>query len=412
MRLSPSGNVGIGTTSPTQKLEVAGNVKISGPGNALIFPDSTVQTSAAADPSLFARLSGGNSFTGNQSVNGSVTATSFTGNGSTLTAVDAATLGGQPGSAYARLNAANNFSADQSITGNLSATGSVGIGTTNPTQKLEVGNGNIRLFRNDGGRPAFIMNLSGAAWTQLIQADGRLDFIPVEGPGTAVVSLANSGNIGIGTTTPSTLLHLSSPVSPVIRVDNTSSGRSYSIANIAGSDPRLSFIDNMSNAERLTIDAASGNVGIGLNGGSATFEVRAGGTTLADAWTVRSSARFKTNIRPIHFALDKVMQLRGVAFNWKNTRQPSVGFIAEEVARVLPEAVEYEGNGKDIAGLDYNKVTPLLVEAIKAQQQRIEELEQRNSRLEARNAEQEARLATLEKMLKAMMQMPSAVPMR
>src|SRR5260370_14230567 len=211
MRLSPSGNVGIGTTSPTQKLEVAGNVKISGPGNAMIFPDSTMQTSAAADPSIFARLSGGNSFTGNQSVNGSVTATSFTGNGSSLSAVDAATLGGQPGNAFARLNVANNFSGDQSIAGNLSATSSVGIGTSNPTQKLEVNNGNIRIFRNDGGRPRFIMNLSGAAWTQLIQADGRLDFIPVEGPGTAVVSLGASGYVGIRIKNPSTLLHFFTP---------------------------------------------------------------------------------------------------------------------------------------------------------------------------------------------------------
>ena len=43
-----SGNVGIGTTSPSEKLEVAGDVKISGTGNGLIFPDGTKQTTAAA----------------------------------------------------------------------------------------------------------------------------------------------------------------------------------------------------------------------------------------------------------------------------------------------------------------------------------------------------------------------------
>ncbi len=48
MRWTQAGNVGIGTSAPGQKLEVAGNVKISGGGNALVFPDGTVMTSAGA----------------------------------------------------------------------------------------------------------------------------------------------------------------------------------------------------------------------------------------------------------------------------------------------------------------------------------------------------------------------------
>jgi len=46
--MSSAGNFGIGTVTPSQKLEVAGNVKISGGGNALVFPDGTVMTSAGA----------------------------------------------------------------------------------------------------------------------------------------------------------------------------------------------------------------------------------------------------------------------------------------------------------------------------------------------------------------------------
>ena len=48
MRVTQGGNVGIGTSAPGQKLEVAGNMKISGGGNALVFPDGTVMTSAGA----------------------------------------------------------------------------------------------------------------------------------------------------------------------------------------------------------------------------------------------------------------------------------------------------------------------------------------------------------------------------
>ena len=47
MALNPSGgNVGIGTTNPGAKLDVAGNVKISGPGASMTFPDNTVQSTA------------------------------------------------------------------------------------------------------------------------------------------------------------------------------------------------------------------------------------------------------------------------------------------------------------------------------------------------------------------------------
>jgi len=52
-----------------------------------------------------------------------------------------------------------------------------------------------------------------------------------------------------------------------------------------------------------------GRVGIGVTPGH-TFEVKIGGTTLADAWTIRSSRMYKTNIRPLTGALDKVERLR------------------------------------------------------------------------------------------------------
>lgn len=60
MRLTAAGNFGIGTTTPTQKLEVAGNLQVSGSGNGIMFPDGTKQTSAAAS------IGGTNTWTGSQ----------------------------------------------------------------------------------------------------------------------------------------------------------------------------------------------------------------------------------------------------------------------------------------------------------------------------------------------------------
>ena len=81
-----------------------------------------------------------------------------------------------------------------------------------------------------------------------------------------------------------------------------------------------------------------------------------------------SSIRWKTNIRNISSPIEKLQQLRGVYFNWKEEFGGShdVGFIAEEVGEVLPEIVVYEDNGIDASGLDYSKMTPLLVEAANA----------------------------------------------
>jgi hypothetical protein len=75
------------------------------------------------------------------------------------------------------------------------------------------------------------------------------------------------------------------------------------------------------------------------------------------------------------------------------------------VGKVLPEIVDYEQNGIDAIGLDYSKITPLLVEAIKAQQAEIMILKGENNRLKA-NLDQmktmyESRLSKLENLVGA-----------
>ncbi|MEW6481913.1 MAG: hypothetical protein AB1397_02760 [bacterium] len=49
-----------------------------------------------------------------------------------------------------------------------------------------------------------------------------------------------------------------------------------------------------------------------------------------------------------------------------------IGLIAEEVGEVIPEVVSYEENGRDASGLDYSRLVALLIEAVKAQQEKFE----------------------------------------
>ncbi len=80
-----------------------------------------------------------------------------------------------------------------------------------------------------------------------------------------------------------------------------------------------------------------------------------------------SSVRWKNNIQAIDDPLGKVQKLRGVYFDWdaEHGGGHDVGMIAEEVGKVLPEIVGYEENGIDATGMDYGKLIPLLIEAVK-----------------------------------------------
>ena len=59
-------------------------------------------------------------------------------------------------------------------------------------------------------------------------------------------------------------------------------------------------------------------------------------------------------------------------FEWKKNGAEDIGFIAEEVGKVVPEIVTYEDNGVDARSVNYSHLVALLVEAIKDQQEQIE----------------------------------------
>jgi hypothetical protein len=95
-----------------------------------------------------------------------------------------------------------------------------------------------------------------------------------------------------------------------------------------------------------------------------------------------SDKRLKENITPIENPIDKLLKLSGNTFKWTADyyatqdqslfKEFDVGVIAQEVQEVLPEAVNERDNG--ILAVDYQKLIPLLIECIKAQQVQIDEL--------------------------------------
>ena len=96
------------------------------------------------------------------------------------------------------------------------------------------------------------------------------------------------------------------------------------------------------------------------------------GSAKANAFITYSSIRYKSDVKEIQDPLGKIAQLRGVTYNWKDSGKSDVGLIAEEVSKVMPEIVSFEPNGKDAFGIDYSKLTSLLLASVKAQQSMIE----------------------------------------
>jgi hypothetical protein len=236
--------------------------------------------------------------------------------------------------------------------------GNVGIGTNNPTAKLNIVGGGIRIFNgfanNSTSRPAIntstvgnyeIRGVGGGGGTT--QADGGDDgFLRLSAGGGSSASAQSS-------------------------IDLTG----YS--NVA--DMLNNIVMRTAGTERIRIDNV-GNVGIGTI--SPTVKLQVNGDIIANSIGGSSDFRFKTNIRPVTNALDKIKALRGVYFNWNQNEFPDrqfgsnveLGFIAQEVEKIIPEIVTKDKTKEEYRSVKYDKLVALLVEAIKEQQKQIDSL--------------------------------------
>jgi hypothetical protein len=132
-----------------------------------------------------------------------------------------------------------------------------------------------------------------------------------------------------------------------------------------------------------------------MNNATVACHLQVGGTTTMNTTTGRIDAsndvvafatsdyRLKENIQPIKNALCKLIGVSGNTFDWKpltkeeiqtihGNKGRDVGVIAQEIEAILPEAVTTRDNG--YKAVNYEKIIPLLIEAIKDQQKQIDEL--------------------------------------
>ena len=192
--------------------------------------------------------------------------------------------------------------------------------------------------------------------------------IGIANDGDDHIALISSGNVGVGTINPQTKLHIQSN-GGMLTLEGASGGHAYMqfypLGLGAGRKGYFGFPGNGSN--QLFINNESGGTG--------------GAVYVFPNLVQPSDVRLKTNIAPLDDPLNTIRALRGVTYAWKRdatgaSEQPPrqcIGFIAQEVAEVLPDLV-HKSDKDQMLHLDYTAVIPILVEAIKQQQTRIDAL--------------------------------------
>lgn len=255
---------------------------------------------------------------------------------------------------------------------------------------LTSGNNNVALGHNSLRRLTEGWNntiLGASAWYNLTSGSNNIAI----GQGVNLVNntgsnqlnignwiYGNNGNIGIGINNPTAKLEVQNLArikggSAFLHLYNNSN-QGYTIGKDGSERLVINYDATVWSAARTILTALSnGNVGIGNNNPSEKLEVA--GNIKANAYLYTSDERFKTNISTIDSALDKVTSLRGVNFDWKDTGRKTIGFIAQEVEKILPELVHTDSNG--YKSVEYANITAILVEAIKEQQSQISDLKNR-----------------------------------
>jgi len=312
------------------------------------------------------------------------------------------------GAKWTPLAGAAGLDTDWTVVGNdmhNANTGFVGVGTTTPSILMHIEDTGSAIRLVTGTEAAGLVlttDASGNANWGALGAD--LDWIIV---GNDMYN-ANTGNVGIGTTTPLQGLHvvgdrvlLESTGNAVLTALATKENpdRGYELIGTytdPGFDQNAIYIagyngKNPGGNYDYTIDNASKEKGIfcGKNDAgnkSATLPIT------ATAFNVSSSRRAKKNISFIKYGLEDILKIKPVKYqyNFEKSGLYTIGFIAEEVSEVIPEVVTYYNeDGKVVSreegtpiSMDYSKMNAVLVNAVKEQQVEIDFLEKENSALD------------------------------
>ena len=325
-----AGNVGIGTTSPAQRLHVNGNALLGGSpaaqwGGITLATDVAIQQAA---PVLnFVNAAGSTRF-------GYIFHSGAGGNVEFLNQQAGAMLLGTNNAERMRIE----------------ATGNIGIGTSAPGSTLDVagtirtsasgsdpGTGSVFYFVGSGNFQSVIAGAAFAVHTG--NNNARIERMRID----------ISGNVLVGTSATEGPSRMS-----VVSTASTTACISY--RNTAGAGSTYAYFLNGGNTAQIGSITNSGNTGT--------------------AYNTSSDARLKHDIVEAPEASDLIDAIKVRSFKWNvDNSEQRYGFVAQELVEVAPEAVHQPEDEDQMMAVDYSKLVPMLVKEIQSLRARVAQLE-------------------------------------
>ena len=229
-------------------------------------------------------------------------------------------------------------------------------------------------YQNTAGDTNAAVGTAGSATAmgKYNTASGRSSF--AGNRGTKALNQA-SASLGLGTTADNFGM-LAIGVNNIYGVGDTSidpdnyGGYYYADGQYTGTNPGVAFV--IGNGD---VNASNGLAG---NNPSNAFVVNYDGSaTLSGDLTINSDMRLKSNIISLSGALAKLLEIDGKTYTMKsNEKDAKIGLLAQDVQKVLPELVKESDDMQGTLSVNYQGLIPVLINAIKEQQEQIDELKQ------------------------------------
>ena len=247
------------------------------------------------------------------------------------------------------------------------------------TERMRIdSSGNLNIYGTDN-RPLAITSFAtasaGAGWD--LDATSGNGVVTVSTGGTERMRIDSSGNVGIGTSSPTADLHVRRAA------DGTESNAHFKISGGASTytahhwlDATAYYIGQNSTGRRVRIYSGTESSGVNLNAN-------------ATSWGTFSDERLKYDVEPVENAVESLSNLRTVKYRLKDVDsaedKKKLGLMAQDLVGVLDEVIDpvkKTGDDTEYMSVRYTELIPVLVKAIQEQQTLIESLTARIAALE------------------------------